>query len=62
MRKAVSIRGETYDQVKAYCDKHDLRVAQFINDLCEMFFEPKVLAPTPPIRKRESLDHRDIVF
>jgi len=32
-RRAVSVRGETYDRVQAYCRKHKLTVSGFVEKL-----------------------------
>jgi hypothetical protein len=37
-KKQISIRGETYDKIKAYCEKQGLSVAKFVDDLCSDHF------------------------
>jgi hypothetical protein len=38
-RPEVSIRGETYDKVKVYCQKQGITITEFVDRLCAEFFE-----------------------
>ncbi len=37
-RRSVSIRGATYEKVRAYCERHDLSMSEFVEDLIGQFF------------------------
>jgi hypothetical protein len=55
-RKAISVRGLTYQRVKNYCRKHDRSISGYveevINDALENV-EPVPQFIEPPARKRE---------
>lgn len=44
----VSIRGETYAKLKAYCDEHGLSPGQLIDKLCAGYLNGELLSPPKP--------------
>lgn len=56
-RRSVSIRGTTYDRVRAYCESHGLSMSEFVEDRVSGFFagtsaqtavsRPSTPTPTP---------------
>ncbi len=58
-RRSVSIRGATYEKIRTYCEKHDLSMSEFVEDLIGQFFSgngatlstPAAAAPPEPKRK-----------
>lgn len=37
-RRSVSIRGSTYDQIRKYCERHDISMSEFVEDRIATFF------------------------
>jgi hypothetical protein len=58
-RRSVSIRGATYEKIRAYCEKHSLSMSEFVEDLIGQFFSgngatlsrPTAAAAPEPKRK-----------
>ena len=48
-RRSVSIRGNTYDRVRSYCEKRGQSMSEFVEDLIGQFFDNdgKVGVPRP---------------
>ncbi|MBW2732252.1 MAG: hypothetical protein JRH20_07640 [Deltaproteobacteria bacterium] len=56
-RRSVSIRGITYDKVRTYCERHDLSMSEFVEDLISQFFDNsgKIVKKPEPKEKEKSL-------
>ena len=37
-RRSVSIRGSTYDQIRRYCERHEMSMSEFVEDRIATFF------------------------
>lgn len=37
-RRSVSIRGGTYDQIRMYCQRHDISMSEFVEERIASFF------------------------
>jgi hypothetical protein len=48
-RRSVSIKGSTYDTVRAYCEQHGLSMSEFMEERIAGFFS----GTTPPRRQAE---------
>lgn len=60
-RRSVSIRGTTYERIRAYCERNDLSMSEFVEDLISKFFSGTrpaggrsvtVSSVEPPIHRR----------
>ena len=49
-RRSVSIRGETYDRIKQYCDLTEQSMSDFIEQRVASFFEAGRKAKVPALR------------
>lgn len=64
-RSQVSLRGESYAQVKAHCEKEGIPVTEFIDDLCTHFFgngSAKSESSAGPLFTPENWDVRKVRF
>ena len=55
-RRSVSIRGITYDKVRTYCERHNLSMSEFVEDLISQFFDNsgKIVKKPEPMEKEKS--------
>jgi hypothetical protein len=37
-RRSVSIRGSTYDQIRRYCERHEMSMSEFVEERIATFF------------------------
>jgi hypothetical protein len=37
-RRSVSIRGSTYDQIRRYCERHEMSMSEFVEEQISTFF------------------------
>ena len=37
-RRSVSIRGVTYDQIRKYCERHEMSMSEFVEERISTFF------------------------
>ena len=37
-RRSVSVRGSTYEQVRKYCERHDISMSEFVEQRIAAFF------------------------
>lgn len=70
-RRSVSIRGATYEKIRAYCEKHDLSMSEFVEDLIGQFFSGNgatlskpaaAAAPAEPKRKKPMTAEEKLSF
>ena len=52
-RRSVSIRGTTYEQIRQYCERHEISMSEFVEERIASFFG-HVEAPSNKKQKRLS--------
>lgn len=54
-RKSISIRGDSYDKLKAYCDKHKITMSHWLEVQAEKALAEKASAKTkPPVEDKKT--------